>query len=414
MKWWFGRSLNFQIIAGIAVGLAIGLALGPRASILKPGGDIFLRLLTMLIVPLTFFTLVSGMTKLGSLRSLRRVGGRILLYYVSSSAIAAILGIAVALLVKPGQEAVGLLDAGARVEVGTYNVGDQIVSWFPANAFEAFAQGNLFQVIVFALIVGLALLIMHERAHRLVVLADDAASLMITVTNLVMKTAPYGILALVANMAGTLEVRMLKDVARFIGADYAAQILLLVLLYPLVLRFIGRLSTRAFYRRVSPALLVAASTTSSGAALPVAMRVADENLGVPENVWGFSLPVGATMNQNGIAAAIGVIAVFAANLYGVPLTAPLLLKFALLALILSIGTPGVKGSGIVVSGMLLRMLGMPLTLVPLLASIWPAIDIGHTTTNVAGDLVGTAVVANRMGLLDETKAAGLTRSGSKS
>jgi Na+/H+-dicarboxylate symporter len=407
MKWWFKRSLNVQIIVGIAIGLILGLTLGPRVSVLKPVGDIFLRLLTMLIVPLTFFTLVSGMTKLGSLRSLRRVGGRILLYYVSSSAIAAILGIAIALLVKPGQEAVGLLDAGARVEVGAYNLGDQIVSWFPANAFEAFAQGNLFQVIVFALIVGLALLVMCERAQRLVVLADDAASLMITVTNLVMKTAPYGILALVANMAGTLDVRMLKDVARFIGADYAAQILLLVLLYPLVLRFIGRLSIRAFYRRVSPALLVAASTTSSGAALPVA-------LGVPENVWGFSLPVGATMNQNGVAAAIGVIAVFAANLYGVPLTAPLLLKFALLALILSIGTPGVKGSGIVVSGMLLRMLGMPLTLVPLLASIWPAIDIGHTTTNVAGDLVGTAVVANRMGLLDETKAAGLTRSGSES
>ena len=211
MKRRFGRSLNFQIIVGIAIGLILGLTLGPRVSILKPVGDFFLRLLTMLIVPLTFFTLVSGMTKLGSLRSLRRVGGRILLYYVSSSAIAAILGIAVALLVKPGQEAVGLLDAGARIEVGTYNLGDQIVSWFPANAFEAFAQGNLFQVIVFALIVGLALLVMRERAQRLVVLADDAASLMITVTNLVMKTAPYGILALVANMAGTLDVRMLKD-----------------------------------------------------------------------------------------------------------------------------------------------------------------------------------------------------------
>jgi Na+/H+-dicarboxylate symporter len=414
MKWWFGRSLNFQIIAGISIGLILGLALGPRVSVLKPIGDIFLRLLTMLIVPLTFFTLVSGMAKLGSLRSLRRVGGRILFYYISSSTIAAILGIAIALLIKPGQEAVGLLDSGARVEVGAYNLGEQIVSWFPVNVFEAFAQGNLFQVIIFALIIGLALLVMRERAQRLIVLADDAAALMITVTNLVIKTAPYGILALVANMAGTLEVRILKDVARFIVADYAAQILLLVLLYPLVLRFVGRISTSEFYRRVSPALLVAASTTSSGAALPVAMRIADENLGVPENVWGFSLPVGTTMNQNGTAAVVGVIAVFAANLYGIPLTAPLLLKFALLALLLSLGTPGVKGSGIVISGMLLKMLGMPLTLLPLLASIWPVIDIGHTTTNVAGDLVGTAAVASQMGILDESKSAGLTRSGSES
>jgi len=222
MKLWFGRSLNFQIVVGIAVGLGLGLALGPHASILKPIGDIFLRLLTMLIIPLTFFTLVSGLTKLETLRSLRRVGGRILLYYILFSTIAAIIGVAVALLIKPGQEAAGLLDAGARVEVGTYNLGDQIVSWFPSNAFEAFAQGNLFQVIVFALIIGLALLVMRERAQRLIALADDASSLMITVTNLVIKTAPYGILALVANMVVTLEVRMLKDVARFIGADYAA------------------------------------------------------------------------------------------------------------------------------------------------------------------------------------------------
>jgi len=403
MKWWFRRPLYLQIVVGIAVGIGLGLALGPRASILKPAGDIFLRLLTMLIVPLTFFTLVSGMTKLGSLRSLRRIGGWIVLYYAISSTIAAALGVAVALLIQPGREAAGLLDAGARVEAGTFSLGDQIVSWFPSNPFEAFAQGNLFQVIVFALIVGIALLAMRDRARTLIALADDAASLMITVTDLVMKVSPYGILALVANMVGSLEVRMLKDVARFVGADIAGQIILLALFYPLVLRSIGRLSSWWFYRQVSPALLVAASTTSSGAALPVAMRVADENLGVPENVWGFSLPLGATMNQNGMAVAIGVIAVFASNLYGVALTPPLLLKFVLLGLILSAGTAGVKGGGIVISGMLLRTLGMPLTLIPLLASLWPVLDVGHTTNNVAGDLVGTSVVASRMGLLDKAK-----------
>jgi len=403
MKWWFRRPLYLQIVIGIAVGVGLGLALGPRASIIKPAGDIFLRLLTMLIMPLTFFTLVSGMTKLGSLRSLRRVGGWIVLCYAVFSTIATGLGIIAALIMKPGHEAAGLLDEGARVEAGTLSLGDQVVSWFPSNPFEAFAQGNLFQVIVFALIVGIALLAMHERAGKLMALADDAASLMIKVTDLVMQVSPYGILALVANMVGTMEVRILKDMARFVGANIAGQIVLLSLFYPIVLRSIGRLPPWWFYRQVSPALLVAASTTSSGAALPVAMRVADENLGIPGNVWGFSLPLGATMNQNGMAVAIGAIAVFASNLYSVPLTIPLLLKFVLLGLILSAGTPGVKGGGIVISGMLLQTLGLPLTLVPLLASIWPVIDVGHTTNNVAGDLVGTAVVANRMGLLDKAK-----------
>jgi Na+/H+-dicarboxylate symporter len=400
MKWWFKRPLYVQIAVGIAVGIGLGLLLGPEAAALKPVGDIFLRLLSMLVVPLTFFTLVAGMAKLENLRSLRSIGGWVVLYYAVSSVIAAAVGVAVALLVRPGREAAGLLDAGIRVEASRLNLWDQIVSWFPSNPVEAMSQGNLFQVIVFALIVGAALLALGERVRTLKTLADEAAGLMIKVTDLVMKISPYGILALVANMVGSFNAKMLKDVARFVGADVAAQVLLLALLYPAVIKILGRLTVGRFYRHATPALLVAASTTSSGATLPIAMTVADRQMGIQEKIWGFSLPLGATMNQNGMAVAVGVIAVFAANLYGVALTPSLLVQFVLLGLILSAGTAGVKGGGIVISGILLQTLNMPLTLIPLLASLWPILDIGHTINNVAGDLVGTAAVANRLGLLD--------------
>jgi Na+/H+-dicarboxylate symporter len=406
MKWWFRRPLYFQIAVAVVLGAGLGLVLGPDARAVKPLGDIFLRLLTMLVVPLTFFTLVSGMTKLESLRTLRSVGGWVVLYYAVSSVIAAAAGLAVALLVRPGRGAAGLLEAGAKVEAAPLGFWDQVVSWFPSNPVEAMSQGNLFQVIVFALVVGAALLSLSGRAPSLVRLADEGAALMIKVTDLVMKVSPYGILALVADMVGTVETRLLADLALFVGADVTGQLLLLLLFYPLVLRLAGRLPVGRFYRHASPALLVAASTTSSAATLPVAMTVADRPMGIQEKLWGFSLPLGATMNQNGMAVAIGVIAVLAANLHGVALTPGFLAQVVFLGLVLSAGTAGVKGSGVVISGILLRSLDLPLTLIPLLASLWPVLDIGHTTSNVAGDLVGTAAIGNRLGLLDRGRFDG--------
>ena len=400
MRWWLKRPLYVQIFVGLVVGAALGWLLGPRASVLKPVGDIFIRLLTMLIAPLTFFTLTSGLTRLENARAFRNLGGLILLFYALFSLIAAALGVGLGLLVGPGREAVGLLDAGAKVEVPSLNIGETLVGWFPQNPVEAFAQGNMLQVIVFALFVGIGLLAVGKKAESLVRLVRDGSDLMIIITGFVMKTAPYGILALVANMVASLNGRMLREVGRFLAADITSMLVLLIIFYPLVLRFVGRLGPLRFYQHAAPAILVAGSTTSSGASLPAAMTVTDK-MGVPENIWGFSLPLGATINQNGMAAACGVIAVFAANLYAVPLRPALLLQFIFLGLVLSFGTAGVKGAGVVVSGILLQTLHMPLTLIPILASLWPIIDIGHTVCNVTGDIVATAVVARRMDLLDQ-------------
>jgi Na+/H+-dicarboxylate symporter len=401
MKWWFRQPLYLQIFVCILLGIVLGLLPGPQAAIIKPLGDIFIRLLKMLIVPLTFFTLISGMTKLEDLRSFRSLGGMTILYYGLSSLAAAALGTAVALLVKPGRNAAGLLSTGGTpVEAAEFDLIDNLVSWFPDNPIRAMTEGHMLQIIVFAIIVGLGLLAMGAKARSLTTLFNDGAELMITITEFVMKTAPYGILALVANMVASLGTEMLAEVGRFLVADYAALLILLVAFYPPLLLFLGKLSPLRFYRNIAPAMLVAGSTTSSSATLPVSMAVAEENLGIPEKVWGFTLPLGATVNMNGMAAAIGVIAVFASNLYAVPLTPALLFQFIFLGLALSIGTAGVKGGGIVMSGILLQTLNLPLTLIPLLASLWPILDIGHTVCNVTGDLVGTSVVGSRLGMLD--------------
>jgi Na+/H+-dicarboxylate symporter len=243
-------------------------------------------------------------------------------------------------------------------------------------------------------------LALGRRAERAIELFAVGADLMITITEFVMKLAPYGILALVACMVASLGVEMLGAVVRFIITDYLALAVVLILVYPLLLKTLGKLNPIRFYRNVSPAMLVAASTTSSSATLPVSMGVAEKNLGVSEKVYGFTLPLGTTINMDGVAVAIGVIAVFASNLYNEPITLARIFQFVFLGLVLSIGTAGIKGAGIVISTVLLQTLGLPLTIVPILASIWPVVDIGHTTCNVSGDLCGTTIIASRLKMMD--------------
>ena len=400
MKWWFRQQLYTQIFICISIGVALGFFLSAeKVALIKPFGDIFINLLMMLIVPLTFFTLISGITKLEDLRSLRSLGGMTILYYGLSSFIAGGLGLAIALIIRPGKEAMGLL--GQAAEPGHFNFVENLVSWFPRNPIGAMANAEMLQIIVFSMIVGIGLILMGKKAEALTRFVNDGADLMITITEFVMKTAPYGIMALVANMVANMGGSMLKEVSRFLIADYLALCVLLTVTYPLLLKFVGNVRPLRFYRNVLQPMLVAASTTSSGATLPVSIAAAEDNLGLPEKIWGFTLPLGATINMNGMAAAIGVIGVFACNLHDIPITPALMLQFMFLGMVLSVGAAGVKGAGLVMSSILLSTLGLPLALIPVLAALWPILDIGHTACNVTGDLVGSTIIGSRMGMLDE-------------
>ena len=402
MKWWFRQQLYTQIFICIVIGIILGLVFGEKVTVIQPIGDIFIRLLMMLIVPLTFLTLISGITKLNDVKSLRSLGGLTILYYALSSLVAGAVGMSIALLLQPGKGVEIDLSKTPGMKFEEFNFIDNLVHWIPKNPIEALATANMLQIIVFAIIVGITLLAMGKKGERLVVLAGDGAALMIRITEFVMKVAPYGILALVANMVASMGFDMLREVGRFILSQYLALLLFLVFLYPILIRYLGKLNPLRFYRNIAPAMLVAASTTSSGATLPVSMGVAEENLGAPEKVWGFTLPLGATVNMDGMAACIGCIAVFSCNLYDVPITAGRMFQFMFVGLTLSIGTAGVKGAGIVMSTILLQTIGLPtVIIIPILTSIWPVLDVGNTCCNVTGDLVGTTIIASRFGMIDE-------------
>lgn len=395
MKWWRKQKLYIKIFIGVLVGVILGLLIGPKIAVIKPIGDIFIRLLQMLIVPLAFLSIVSGITKLKDIRMLRSIGGKILTFYVLSTLLATLIGVVTALIISPGKGEKGLLDKGGALKQEEFSFLDNVVQWFPSNVFQSMSETNMLQIIIFAIFVGVAIVLLGDKAKRIRELAQEGADLMIKIAEMVINLAPYGIMALIANIVGTVGVEMLIEVGRYVLSAFIGFIIILLVVYPILLKGLGKTNPIFFYKQISPAMLVACSTTSSSATLPASMEVSKQGLKIPENIYGFTLPLGATINMNGLASTLGVLAVFAANLYGLEMTFSIVLQIAFLGVVLAMGCAGVKGADVVAASLLLSTLGLPLTLIPIIAAVSPIVDMGNTVVNITGDLAGTQIVHQR-------------------
>lgn len=388
-----------RILIAIVIGLLIGFTSPAAAEFISPLGDIFLRLLKMLIVPLVFFSITAGICKMGNIKQLRTVGGRYVIWIVVSAIIASIIGVVLGLIFQPGKGTTEFLSTVTAAEAAQYNFIDNVVSWVPTNIFEAMTTGNMLQIILFCLFLGVALLALGDKVSNLVSIIDQGSNTMLKITEYVMELSPIGIMSLMATMVSTVSAAMMKEVMLFMFLDVLGIVAILVI-YPIIIKFYGKLDPIRFLKKISPAMIVAVSTTSSAATLPVSMKISDEELGIPENIYGFTLPLGNTTGMSGFALFVGLCCIFASNLYGFEITFGGIVEFVFLGMILSIGAAGVKGAGVVMSTVLLSTLGMPLTLIPILAAIWPVIDPGHTLLNNVGDLTGTAIIANKLGKMD--------------
>lgn len=397
---WKKMSLGTKILIGIAVGLLIGFISPAAAEAISPIGAVFLRLLKMLIVPLVFFSITSGVCKMGDVKQLRTVGLRFILYILLTSGISASIGVIAGLITKPGTGTTEFLQTGEIAESVSYSFVDNAVSWVPENIIQAMSQANMLQIIVFAIFLGVALLSLGEKVKGLVSIIDQGSDTMLKITEYVMAFSPFGIVSLMATMVNTISGATMKEVLSFMLTDNICAILILFIIYPLLIKFVAKLSPTKFMKKIAEPMLVAVTTTSSAATLPVSIKVSGEKLGIPENIYGFTLPLGNTCGMNGFALFVGLCCVFASNLYGFDITFSRILEFVFLGIILSVGAAGVKGAGIVMSTVLLETLGMPLSLIPILAAIWPTIDPAHTVLNNVSDLTGTALVASSLGKLD--------------
>lgn len=394
MKWWFRQKLHVQVLIGAALGIVVGILLQDHAAYLDPIGQIFLRLLKFLVVPLVIATLLSGVLQMTSVKELGSVGARFFVYLTGTSILASAAGVGMALLIRPG---IGLnLNEIQKEDVApeNYDVTEQLLGWVPDNFFTAMADMDMIPIIIGTVLFAVAMLLIgEERLPRAYALVREGTEIMLRLTNMIIWTSPYGVFALLAVLVGTTGTEMLGAAAKFIIADFAGIILVAVVVYPTILFITARLNPVTFYRNAWPSTVFAMTTSSSAATIPVSMKVAQDNMGVPRKIFGFTIPFGATANMDGFAVALGVISIFAADAFGIEITAGLVAQIVLLGLALSIGAAGVRGAGIVMSAVLFQALGMPLDLIPLLAAIWPLIDVGHTGLNITGDLTGTATVA---------------------
>lgn len=386
-------SLIVKITIALVLGVLVGFIFGEQAAVLAPLGDLLLRLLTFLIIPLIFFTLIVGVNQT-NIGNLGRMGGKVFIYYTISSALAIIVGLVVASTFQPGT---GMHLTGNETFETPENPGiiNVLLNIVPSNIVTAFAEMNLLGIIFTALAFGIAISAMRASEQ----FSELGNSLFTTINALneasqyilraILQYVPIGIFAIMAKTVGNQGSDTLVSLGSMIGVLYIA--LLLQIVVYIVLLLIFGVKPGHFIKHARTPVITAFVTQSSTGTLPLTLTAA-KNIGISKSLYGFSLPLGATINMDGAAIRIAVSAVFAANISGNPLSLADMLMVVLIGTLASIGTAGVPGAGIVMIATVFVQLGLPIEAVALLASIDALIGMGATALNVSGDLVGTALI----------------------
>ena len=402
--------LYTKILLGLIFGAAAGLIFHQSIVEFKPIGTAFIRLIQMIVMPLVLASLFIGTASLGDIRKMGRIGGKTLLFYLLYTAFAVALGLFLANIFQPGS---GLPEhikqalmqnysaqAGSKVSgVARPSIINTFLNIIPTNPFTALSGGILLQIIFFAIFGGAVVtMIPPEKAKILVNFMDAVNDLMIKAVHVIIKVAPYGVFALIAGVIGSFGVDILISLLKYSLLTIAG-LLFLNFTYPVVVRVLGGMKAKQFLKGILPAQLVAFSTSSSSATLPVTIEVSENNLGVPNDIASFVLPLGATINMNGTALYQGISALFIAQVYGMHLTVGDQLLIVLTATLASIGTAGAPGVGMLMLVIVLKQIGIPLEGIALILGVERILDMFRTTINITGDTAAAVFVAASEGEL---------------
>lgn len=391
-----------KMIIGIVLGVLTGIIVGPNAHYLKPVGTAFLGLLNMLVVLLVFSSMTVGVTSINDMRKLGRVGLKTILLYMGTTAIAIVFGLIAAKLINPG---IGLgLNHGTDIKIDeTPEIINIFLNLVPSNPIGSLASGNILQVIVFSIFLGLGINFAGERGKPIARALESLSEVMFAMTAMVMNLAPYGIFAIMAWVAGTFGFGILYPLLKLVFAHYITCIFHLVVVFGGILMFMAKVKVIPFFKGMTDAITIAASTTSSSATLPAALHCVEENLGVPKNIASFILPLGSTINMNGTAIFQGIAAVFIAQAYGIELSWTSLLVIVVTATLSAVGCAGIPGGGLVTLSIVLGSVGLPLEGIAIVAGIDRLRDIIGTVVNILGDGIVAVYVAKSEGELDEER-----------
>lgn len=383
--------LGSQILIGMVAGSALGAAFGDAVAVLQPVGDLFIRLLVLAAIPLVFFNLLAGLTALSDVRTFGRLAGKTMAYYVTTDVIALLLGLGAMAVLQPG---VGMqLTGEVDGPVGTVpSITEVLLGMIPRNVFAAFAEGNVVQIVVIAVLLGIATLLLGQGPRtRLAHAYDDLAALFRRLVDIILWTAPLGIGALMAVTVGAYGSALLGPMARFLVGVYLAQ-LTIFFAYMALLRFGAGRQPVTFLRETGPLWATTAATTSSLASLSVSLEMA-ERIGLPSSIYSFTLPLGAQLNKDGTSVMLGAVLLFTAQAAGVSFSPGAFLSIVLIGLLLSEGSGGIPGGGFVIALIYVQAFNLPIEVAAIVGGIYRLVDMGNTTVNVMGDLVGTSLVA---------------------
>lgn len=385
------KNILTQILLAFILAIFAGSLLGEHASYVQPLGDLFLRLIKFIVVPLVLASLVIGVASTGNVKKLGRMGGKTVLYYLATTAIAIVIGLAAGNLFSPGsglnisEESAESVEAQEPPEIV-----DTILNIVPTNPISSLAEGNILQIIFFAIFIGLGITMLGEKAATVRRFFEQFAEIMYKITGIVMRYAPIGVFGLVAPIIGEYGLSVLMPLIKVLAALVAGVAVHAAVTYSLAVKFLANMSPLKFFKGIAPASIVAFSTQSSSGTLPVTIKSAEEHLGVKKEVSSFVLPLGATINMDGTALYQGVCALFVAQFFGIDLSFSEQLTIVLTATLASIGTAGVPGAGLIMLTMVLTSVNLPLEGVALIAGIDRVLDMFRTSLNVTGD--GSAAV----------------------
>ena len=400
-------SLNVQILLGAIFGVAIGLyfhSLGAENSVVKGSlyassliGTMFIDLLKMILIPLVFCSIAVGIANLRQHQQMHRVWKTTLIFFMFTMAIAITLGMAASLYFKPGA---GMQISMFADAMGNFKMQELTLSEFSSqflhglfiNPFKALAEGNVLAVVIFALILGIALVMGGERYKNILALLQEGLEITMRIVGWVMVLAPFGIAALLIKLVATQDTAMLGTMGKFMAVVIGTTLLHGVVILPLLLYLITGKTPIWFWCGAREALVTAFATSSSSATLPVTMRCTTQHLHVKPEIAGFVVPLGATVNMDGTALYEAAAALFIANLVGVELSFVQQLIVFFTAMIAAIGAPGIPSAGMVTMVMVLQSVGLPAEAIAILLPIDRLLDTLRTTVNVEGDMIGSLVV----------------------
>ncbi len=387
------------------------------ATEIKPIGTIFVRLLSFLAIPLVIASLAAGAASLGDIKKVGRIGGKTLGLYIITTVLAITIGLVLANLMKPGEkispnirdriasEYQADISEKIQQELGV-DIVDFFVNIVPTNPINAMANGNMLQIVFFAVIFGITLtMIDKNKSDHVLRFLDGVSDTMIKMVDLVMKIAPYGVFALISATVAEFGFGILKTLLWYVATVIIGLLVHLLGVYSFVVGSLGKMSPLKFFKGMRDAQVIAFSTSSSAATLPVNFECTERNLGVPKEITSFVLPLGATINMDGTALYQGVAAVFIAQVYGFNLDITQQLTIILTATLASIGTAPVPGVGIIMLVMILKAIHIPADGIALILGVDRILDMCRTVVNITGDATVAVVVARSEGLMgkDEKK-----------